>query len=531
MRSIFEKIHLRFYIFLSGILIGLSVLFAEVGFIAYFALIPLAYAIFKRIGDWEYKTKQAYIDGFVFFMSFDLMAFHWFVYFYPLDFAGLGKFESLIVIALAWVGLSMLQSVFSALTFIVISKLVKTSLYKKWPVLLVLVVASLFAVNEWTQTFTWAGVPWARMALSQTKMPILMQSASLFGPYFLTFIIVAFNFLLAYAIFVADKKRTVALAALAIMLIHTLLGTALYFIPRVDCEREIKVASVQGNRQSGTLEGAIPIYEAFAELTKNASADGAQLVVWPEGAFPLDIHSLIFMSGRGYFKISQVISELAQDLDVTIVLGSFVDGEGETRSAVSVFYPDGNQIINAYAKRKPVPFGEFLPMADVVYAVAPVLAHINIFSEVAAGEKSTVFDATLGENPIKVGTLICFDSIYEQLGIDTASVGAEMLIIPSNDSWFYDSRALYMHHAQNILRAVEQGKYTVNCGNTGITSIVSDKGEVINDMKIYTAGYVIDSVYASSGRTLYSYIGNLFVYICIAGVFAVFVIDLASKRR
>ena len=126
---------------------------------------------------------------------------------------------------------------------------------------------------------------------------------------------------------------------------------------------------------------------------------------------------------------------------------------------------------------------------------------------------------------------MCFDSIYDQLGIDSAREGAEIFIIPSNDSWFYDSRALYMHHSQNILRAVEQGKYTVNCANTGITSVINDKGEVINEMPIFSEGYVIDTVYASSTRTLYSYIGNLFVYLCITGIIVVFVADFVQRKR
>ena len=88
-----------------------------------------------------------------------------------------------------------------------------------------------------------------------------------------------------------------------------------------------------------------------------------------------------------------------------------------------------------------------------------------------------------------------------------------------------------MHHSQNILRAVEQGKYTVNCGNTGMTSIVNNKGVVIADMPIYEEGYVLDTVYASNGRTLYSYIGNLFVYLCIVAIFVPFVIEIVYRKK
>ena len=151
--------------------------------------------------------------------------------------------------------------------------------------------------------------------------------------------------------------------------------------------------------------------------------------------------------------------------------------------------------------------------------------------DITPGNKTDTFGATNDENAIQIGSLICFDSIYETLAIDMSRGGAEMFIIPSNDSWFYDSRAMNMHHSQNILRTVEQGKYTVNCGNTGITSVVNDKGEVLSIMPIYQEGYVLDTVYAVSDRTLYSYIGNLFVYLCVAFVFAPFVVNIWYKKK
>lgn len=531
MKDILKKIPTRFYIFLSGLLLGFSIIFAEIGLLAYVALIPLALMIFKRAQGEKYKLKKAYLDGFIFYMAFDVVAFYWLIYFYPTLVAediGLSSAAAVGVIALGWIGLSALQSVFSALVFVIIAGLSKTEILKKHPIMLAPVAAALFAVNEWTQTFTWAGVPWARIGISQTEMPILMQSASLFGTYFLTFVIVLFNFLLARLILEPERRRKYALITASVMIIHVILGTVLYFIPTVDSERSIKIASVQGNFEAGV--SSEEKYEEYMRLTKEAVSEGAELVIWPEGIFATDIHSGMKYNGT-YRKISTVVSSLSSELGVTIVLGSFVDYEDKSNTSMSAFYPDGSSNINAYAKRRPVPFGEFLPLAELVYAVMPALAEINMFSNVTPGEKSTCFYATSDEASIKVGTLICFDSIYETLGIDSAREGAEIFIVPSNDSWFADSRALNMHHSQNILRAVEQGKYTVSCANTGISSVINGKGEVINDMPIYTAGYVIDTVYASSARTLYSYIGNLFVYLCIAGIIGIFAADIVCKKR
>lgn len=516
---------------LSGLLLGFTVIFAKLGVLAYFALIPMALVFLKRVGSGAYGIKRSYIDGFIFYLSFDLVVFHWFTYFYPLDFAGIDNFSAIFIIFIAWFGISAFQSLFSALVFVLAAKLANTSICRKHPVFIIPFVAALFAVNEWSQTFTWAGIPWGRIAVSQTEIPIFIQSASLFGSYFLTFLIVFVNFMIAYAIMFADKRKLIALCALCVLAFNALLGTVLYFLPSVNESRSIKVASVQGNIETQTSYDALDeIYEAYDGLIRSAAAEGAELIVLPEGAFPIDIHDKLFSKDYGIIDLSVAVSNLAKELDVTIVIGTYIDMPEKSNTSMSVFYSDGTSNVNAYAKRRLVPFGEFLPMMELVNAIAPVLAEINIFSEITPGKESTVFDASLDENPIKVGTLMCFDSVYEKLGIDSARAGAELFIVPSNDTWFYDSRALDMHHSQNILRAVEQGKYTVSCANTGITSVVSDKGEIISKMPICKEGYIIETVYASSGKTLYSCIGNLFVYICVLFIIAPIAIEIYKKK-
>jgi apolipoprotein N-acyltransferase len=75
-----------------------------------------------------------------------------------------------------------------------------------------------------------------------------------------------------------------------------------------------------------------------------------------------------------------------------------------------------------------------------------------------------------------------------------------------------------MHHNQAKLRAIETGRYLVRSGNSGITSVIRPNGEVLTEIKPLIDGYVISDVYFRSDRTLYSYIGNTFVYLLLGGV-------------
>lgn len=535
MKERFSKINSKFYIALSGILLGISIAFAEVGIIAYFALIPLSLVLYTKLFGEKYRARAAYLDGFIFFFSFDFVAFHWICYFYPLDFAGLTNVQAIGVIMLGWIGLSTLQSIFSAFVFVILSRIARLRWVRENPILIAFLAPALFAVNEWTQTLTWAGVPWGRIAISQTEMPLLLQTASLFGSYFLTFFIVLCNFLLGFAILHAEKRKDIIQLTCGILVAFVLLSTALFLIP-TRSDEGLSVGVVQGNMPSQEQDGGM-FYsgklDTYCELSRKASDDGADIIIWPEGVFAKDINDYAELDGK-LVRIKQALKELSVEIGKTIVIGTLSQNADGTEfyNSISVFYPDGEVNIGAYSKRRLVPFGEFLPLRDLVESVLPILSLINTLpTDLTPGEESTVFGALEKNDDKSIGALMCFDSIYESLGIDSARSGAEMLIIPSDDSWFYDSRALNMHHSQNILRAVEQGKYTVSCGNTGLSSIVSDKGVIVEKMPIFTEDYLVNTVYFSSHRTLYSYIGNLFVYICMGFVISPFAFELIHKKK
>lgn len=503
----------------SGFLLGITVILSEIGFLAYLAIIPLAFALFKfRLKD-KYSLRKAYLDGFVFYICYDLVCFYWFLYFYPLDFLGLTDLQSLGVVLLAWLGLSILQSLFSAFVFVLISLFARTAFFHTHPITLCIYAGAVFSVNEWTQTLTWAGIPWARISLSQTALPPLMQTASLFGSYFLTFIIVLVNFLLAYAIINIEKRRLAVFLALGVFLLNAAVGSVLCCVPTCS-DDGFEIALLQGNLplQENTDMTPSKKFEIYDALTRKAADDGAQMIIWPENTIATHLDINIRLSNNKITSLKNALVSLAVETGTTLIVGHFsTDEDGNRYNSLSAFYSDGSIALDVYAKIRIVPFGEYVPMRSFIEAVFPILGDINFFgTDSTPGKESTSFSAFNTEDSCKISALICFDSIYEKLGIDSVRAGGQIFIVPSNDSWFYDSRALNMHHAQNILRAVEQGRYTLNAGNTGLTSVVTDKGVIKQTMPILTEGYIVETVFPSSFRTLYSYIGNTFVYICIA---------------
>ena len=164
-----------------------------------------------------------------------------------------------------------------------------------------------------------------------------------------------------------------------------------------------------------------------------------------------------------------------------------------------------------------MPFGEYVPFRRVAEVVVPVFADIGMLTEdLTPGQSSELVDTKWG----KIGTLICFDSIYEVLTLQSVRDGANVIILPTNDSWFTDSAAAYMHNNQARYRAIESNRYFVRAADTGITDIITPKGKTEGVLAPMTEGMTVGTVYLNTGRTLYSYIGNLFVYLLIAALAA-----------
>lgn len=508
--EILDKRYVRFLLLaLGAALTGLTLVAPALGILEWGSLIPSALALIAVARDKNVRGRGLYGYGFFFFFCFYLVNYHWFVDLYPLDFIdGMTKSAAVCVVLAGWVGLSAFQSFFGGFVFVIFGALARMKITEKYKTLIPVYAAALWAIFEWSQTLFWFGVPWGRLAIGQTKLLVGAQSASLFGTHFVTFLIVAVNFFAAYAIIYVEKRRLLALTSAAIFLGNALLGGALMLLDK-DSGESVTLSAVQGNissKEKWNSDMDQRTYEIYEEYTADAVLDGADVVVWPETALPYNVH-------QNLYKIRRV-EKMAKDYDVTILVGAFTyDDDGNELNSIIAVLPDGTHHETVYSKRHIVPFGEYVPLRDLFELLIPQLTDLSMRDvDLTAGEGANVI--VLDE--AKIGSLICFDSIYDELARDSTRSGAQVLTISTNDSWFMDSAALDMHNAQAKLRAIENGRYVVRAANTGISSVISPTGAEISSIGALSEGQITEEVGLRDNLTLYTRIGNLFVYICIA---------------
>lgn len=495
------------FLIMGAVLTALTLVFPVVGFLEWVTLIPLFLGVFLLCDAPDAKLTWCYGYGFLTVFAYYFVVYHWFLQLYPLDFVGLDNAASVAVVLAGWLGLSLLQAIPGGLIFVFYRLISRSGAFDCLPLARPFVFSALWVIFEWSSTLSWTGVPWGRLCLGQIKMLPMLQISSVLGSYAVSFLLLAVNGLLAYGILYHRRRTACAVTAASLLFCNLLFGLVFVHIEYAPTAN-LRAAVIQGNISSHDKwdsESDERTMEIYADLTARAAAEGAELVVWPETAIPY------ILNRDDYFL--DYVREVAAENGVTLIVGALYEDKTGYFNSLYLVTPDGDISQERYDKRHLVPFGEYVPLRDVITAIIPPLAELSALEDdLDAGEDSNLFTTAWGE----LGSMICFDSIYEALGRDSVRDGADLMLISSNDSWFRDSAAVYQHRAQAQLRAIEEGRFVLRSANTGISAVITPHGEVVSEIEPLVEGYAVYDVSCVEARTLYMRIGNLLVYLSIA---------------
>ncbi len=490
-------------LFLGGALTGLTLIFNEVGLFEWLMLVPAAYVLVDLARRQDTKLKCSYGYGFVFFMSFYLVIYHWFIYLYPLEFTGMSRISAAIVVLTGSVGMPLLQSLCGGLVFVMTVLLGRTRMVRKHPTMIPFLAASLWVIFEWSQTQYWSGVPWGRLAIGQCNMPAMIGTASLLGSYLITFFLVAVNFSLATALYEKPKAGLLISLAVGMFVFNAGMGGLLNYLDAKKPEEIITAAVIQPNIGSADkwdieLSEIVDICESY---TLEAAVSNPDLIIWPETAVPVVLQTSPNTTRR--------LSEMSVECGIPVLVGMFTEDEkGRDYNSLVLFEPDGSYGEQVYSKRRLVPFAEFIPWRSFFTFLIPPLTEIAMLEEdVYPGRDSGLIES----GGVVLGPFICFDSIYESLTIETLRDGAQILVLSTNDSWFYDSAAGRMHLSQAKLRAVESRRWVLRAANTGISAVITPSGQATQILRPLVGGYIVAQVGVRDNMTLYMRVGNIIV--------------------
>ena len=118
---------------------------------------------------------------------------------------------------------------------------------------------------------------------------------------------------------------------------------------------------------------------------------------------------------------------------------------------------------------------------------------------------------------IKVGTIICIESIHPYHIRNLTLQGANIFVVITNDSWYDFTAGPMQHYIISAVRAIEMRRYIARCANSGVSGIISPTGKTLLQAPQYQKATIsfdvplIDENYF----TLYAKIGDVLPFVSI----------------
>jgi apolipoprotein N-acyltransferase len=78
-----------------------------------------------------------------------------------------------------------------------------------------------------------------------------------------------------------------------------------------------------------------------------------------------------------------------------------------------------------------------------------------------------------------IAPVICYESIFGKYVTDYIKEHAGFIFVITNDGWWGDTPGYRQHHSYSRLRAIETRRSIARSANTGITSLINQKGEIL----------------------------------------------------
>ncbi len=256
-------------------------------------------------------------------------------------------------------------------------------------------------------------------------------------------------------------------------------------------------------------------------------AEGADLTIWPEAAYPYAIphDARVVPGGRRAILGDEVHGPIVVGLVTMAKPVTVAPGEIERNSynSAMLLLPDGS-LSAPYDKLQLLWFGEMVPGG----AQLPWLRRLFERSGgLIPGEGPRALDLPTprsGGPAARLAVLNCYEDTLPEVGrLLAASLAPSLLVNITNDAWFYGTAEPELHARLGAMRAIELRRDLVRAVNMGVTSWVDAAGVVRARRDAAGQGTLLVTPTVREGPlTVYARFGDLPAYALLALVTAVF---------
>jgi apolipoprotein N-acyltransferase len=331
------------------------------------------------------------------------------------------------------------------------------------------------------------------LSYSQVSFPPVLQVASVFGIVAITFTISLVPSGIAIATLYPTARKRVAIVVTGFIV--AVLAFGLYAMrdrkqPHVTVGLTASDAFPAAFRTEDTRMAGEVVAEYSSRIRKLGQS-GAEIVVLPEEISGLREEWREPLRGK--------LAQAARENRVTLIAGFRRWEDGKIWNVAEVYSPEG-ELSHTYFKRRLVP---------------------GLEDMIAPGRISLIVGNRLG-------IAICKDLDFAGLGREYSSQGTGLMLVPA---WDFDKDG-WLHASMAIVRGVEGGYSVARSAREGLLTVSDPQGRLIAEpvASASAEAMLVASVPVGKGRTLYSRIGDVFGWICVAIAVGLFVWAAVRSR-
>ena len=356
------------------------------------------------------------------------------------------------------------------------------------------------------------GFAWLALGNAGINMGLPMRLAPVTSVYGLSFVFMMMATAMALAVLGRSRLELLWLLPLPLLILLP---------PLPDAQRGRDTAVlIEPNVSEDTQwtpESVDRMQRDLAALSLHTAMTGPvhpSLIVWPEVPAPL------------YYdddpRLRTYLADLARAAQAYLLLGVVTHTpQGAPLNSAVLISPEGN-LLTRYSKVNLVPFGEFVPWPfDFVKRITTEAGDFTPGTRVVV--------SPIGGH--KLGTFICYESVFPNFVRRFVADGAEVLFNISNDGYFGKTAARQQHLEIVRMRAAENRRWILRSTNDGITGTIDPAGRLRGTLPLYVESASRTGFSYIDSQTFYTRHGDWFPVVCAMLAVGLLIVTLLSERN
>jgi apolipoprotein N-acyltransferase len=346
-----------------------------------------------------------------------------------------------------------------------------------------------------------------------------------------------------------SRKKMLSGSALifSLILIPILISQIIYKSWEEDEGQPVDIVVVQPNVDPYSEQYELPpleIANRIWNLAVQKLDEDVQFIVCPESA----IQEYVWEENMNFTPSVNHFREYLNDYpDASIVIGlssrrMLEPGEKITPAArkfrdADLYYEayntamifDTSSHFQLYHKSKLTPGVEVMPLARYVKFIENLAFDLGgTVGTLGVDEERTPFTTSEG---LKIGTAICYESVYGEFMAGFVKNGADMIFVITNDGWWENTPGHRQHLLFSSVRAIETRRAIARSANTGISCFVNKRGDILQATNYWEPDVIRQTMYTGEGQTFYVRFGDYIARISAFGAVLMLLISVMLRLK